>query len=108
MTASTDHRNNDVTRTATPHFQPGTGAPPGALRLDDQFQLRLHFTLAGTKVDVTLPPLDKLAFYVGLTGAAVLGVIEWPIALLTGVGHLLSDDRGNRALRALDESLDAA
>jgi len=28
--------------------------------------------------------------------------------VLTGVGHLLSDDRRNRTLRALGEALDAA
>ncbi len=55
-----------------------------------------------TRVDVTAPPLGKLAFYIGLTGAAAFGLIEWPMAALTGIGHLLSDDRGNRAMRALD------
>lgn len=68
----------------------------------------VHLTLGGTRIDVTLPPVNKLAFYLGLTGAAALGVIEWPIAAVTGIGHLLSDDRGNRALRALGEALDAA
>jgi hypothetical protein len=67
-----------------------------------------HFHLGDTDVKLTLPPLDKLAFYLGLTGAAALGLIEWPIAVLTGVGHLLSEDRHNRALRALGEALDAA
>jgi len=38
----------------------------------------------------------------------VFGLIEWPIAVLTGVGHLLSDDRHNRTLQALGEALDAA
>ena len=54
-----------------------------------------------------LPPVDKLAFYAGLAGAAAFGVIEWPIAIIAGVGHLLSDDRRNRTLRALGEALDA-
>jgi len=38
----------------------------------------------------------------------VFGLIEWPIAVLTGVGHLLSDDRHNRTLQALGVALDAA
>jgi len=59
-------------------------------------------------VEVTLPPLDKLAFYAGLGAAVAFGVIEWPIAALTGLGHLLTDDRRNRTLRALGEALDAA
>lgn len=68
---------------------------------------QLDFHLGDAEIRLTLPPLDKMAFYVGLTGAAVLGVIEWPIALVTGIGHLLSDDRHNRTLRALGEALDA-
>ncbi|MDT0261235.1 hypothetical protein [Jatrophihabitans lederbergiae] len=68
----------------------------------------VHLSLGTTTIDVTMPPVDKLAFYLGLTAAAALGVIEWPIAAVTGIGHLLSDDRGNRALRALGEALDAA
>jgi len=33
LTASTDHRNNGLTRRPGTHFQPGTGAPPGVHRL---------------------------------------------------------------------------
>ena len=69
---------------------------------------QLDFHLGRTQVHVVLPPVDKLAFYAGLAGAAAFGAIEWPIALLTGVGHLLSDDRRNRTLGALGEALDAA
>lgn len=68
---------------------------------------QLNFHLAGASVELTLPPLDKLAFYAGLGGAAAFGLIEWPIAVLTGIGHLLSDDRRSRTLRALGEALDA-
>jgi|NGEPerStandDraft_6_1074524.scaffolds.fasta_scaffold10329_2 hypothetical protein len=67
----------------------------------------LHFIVADTTVDLTLPPPDKLAFYAGLGAAAAFGLIEWPIALITGVGHLLMEDRRNRTLRALGEALDA-
>jgi hypothetical protein len=69
---------------------------------------QLDFHIGQTQVHVVMPPLDKLAFYAGLAGAAAFGAVEWPIALLTGVGHLLSDDRRNRTLRALGEALDAA
>jgi hypothetical protein len=68
----------------------------------------LEFHVGDTDVQVTLPPLDKLAFYAGLAGAVAFGVLDWPIAVVTGVGHLLSDDRHNRMLRALGEALDAA
>jgi hypothetical protein len=33
-----------------------------------------------------LPPTDKLLYYGGLGAAAVLGVIEWPVAIAVGAG----------------------
>lgn len=73
----------------------------------DRNSTRLEFSVGATEVTLSLPPLDKLAFYAGLAGAAAFGVVEWPIALVTGIGHALSDDRHNRTLRALGEALDA-
>jgi hypothetical protein len=67
----------------------------------------LDLRLGDTEIEITLPPPDKLAFYAGLTAAAALGVVDWPIALVTAVGHLLSDDQHNRTLHALGEALDA-
>lgn len=101
-------------RAAAPGRPAGDGSRPGpghhrraADRALDRNSTHLDFALGRVEVHVTLPPLDKMAFYVGLAGAAALGVVEWPVALLTGVGHLLSDDRRNRTVRALGEALDA-
>jgi hypothetical protein len=88
--ARTEHRHRD----ATQH----------AIRANTT---HLDLRLGGVHAHLELPPVDKLAFYAGLAGAAAFGVIEWPIALVAGVGHLLSDDRRNRTLRALGEALDA-
>lgn len=68
----------------------------------------LDLRLGPAQLHLTLPPVDKLAFYVGLAGAVTFGVIEWPIAIITGIGHALSDDRHHRTVRALGEALDAA
>jgi len=68
---------------------------------------QLDLRLGGAHAHLELPPVDKLAYYAGLAGAAAFGLIEWPIALVAGLGHLLSDDRRNRTLRALGEALDA-
>ncbi len=74
----------------------------------DSNSSHLRFHVGDTAVDVSFPPLDKLAFYAGLGGAVAFGLIEWPIAALSGLGHLLSDDRHHRTVRALGEALDAA
>ena len=88
--------------------RPGAQHRQAAQHAVDANSSHLRFHLGDTAVDVSLPPLDKLAFYAGLGGAVAFGLIEWPIAALTGLGHLLSDDRCNRTVRALGDALDAA
>ena len=68
----------------------------------------LDVHLGPVRVHLSLPPVDKLAFYAGLGGAAAFGVIEWPVAVITGIGHALSENRHHRTMRALGEALDAA
>jgi len=99
------------TRQHTTKGHPGRGSSQhrqAAQQAVDSNSTHLRFHVGDTRVDVTVPPLDKLAFYAGLGGAVAFGLIEWPIAALTGLGHLLSDDRRNRTLRALGDALDAA
>jgi hypothetical protein len=102
-------------RTASPEALPaGTGSADAEHRHRHAAQhaihantTHLHLRVGDAHAHLELPPVDKLAFYAGLAGAAAFGVIEWPIAVIAGVGHLLSDDRRNRMLRALGEALDA-
>jgi hypothetical protein len=57
---------------------------------------------------VTLPPPDRLIFYVGLGLLAVFEVVEWPIALIVGVGHALADQRHWRLGKGVGEALEEA
>jgi hypothetical protein len=98
---------------AHPAAKPGAGTDAGqhqqaAQDAVDANSTHLHFCVGDAAVHLTLPPLDKRAFYAGVTGAAAFGLMEWPIAALTCLGHLLSDDRRNRTVRALGDALDAA
>jgi hypothetical protein len=50
-----------------------------------------------------LPPRDQLLYYTGLGAAAVMGVIEWPVAIAIGAGVVVAQrshrddrDRGGR------------
>ena len=101
------------TRTRTPTAGSGGGSrdPHHHRHAADQAirdnSTHLDVDLGPAHLHVTLPPLDRLAFYAGLTGAAAFGVVEWPIAVITGVGHALSANRHNRTLRALGEAMDA-
>lgn len=56
--------------------------------------------------DVYLPPADEMVFLGGVGVLAVVGVLEWPVALLLGVGHTLAASRRNKTLRAFGRALE--
>ncbi|WP_329429709.1 hypothetical protein OG339_14930 [Streptosporangium sp. NBC_01495] len=66
-----------------------------------------HITLPviGT---LTLPPPDRLVFYGVLGALGALGVIEWPVALVVGLGHYLSEQRRFPILRQAGQAAEAA
>ncbi len=60
----------------------------------------------GTRVEL-LPP-EQLAFLAGVGVLAVLEIVEWPVALVLGVGHQLAHSHHGRLLRAFGEALEEA
>jgi hypothetical protein len=57
---------------------------------------------------VTLPPPERLVYYAGLGLLAVFEIVEWPVALMVGTGHMLADQQHRRVLHALGEALEEA
>jgi hypothetical protein len=64
---------------------------------------------------VTLPGLGaiemsrpELVFVGGIAALGVFGFLDWPIALVLGVGHLLAADRSSRAARELGSAMEQA
>jgi hypothetical protein len=62
---------------------------------------------------VTLPwvgPLrlsrPQLVFVGGVAALSVLGLLEWPVALVLGAGHVLAADRSDPAVRQAGEALE--
>lgn len=55
---------------------------------------------------VRLPPSDELAFLGGIGVLAAVGIIEWPLAGVLAVGHLISRSARNNALKAFGEALE--
>jgi hypothetical protein len=54
---------------------------------------------------VRLPAPKQLAFYGGIAALAVFGIIDWPVAVVLGVGHLLAEDHHHKALVEFGEAL---
>lgn len=54
---------------------------------------------------VELPSKGSLAYYSALAGLTALGLIEWPVAVVVGVGHLLAQQQGHAVLEEFGEGL---
>ncbi len=67
-----------------------------------------------TSIHVTLPalgrinlgPPDQLAYLAGIAALTALELIEWPVAAVLAVGHLLTEQRRSSTLHAFGEALE--
>jgi hypothetical protein len=57
--------------------------------------------------ELTLPAPEQVAFIGGIAALAVIGLLEWPVAVLLGVGHGLATHAHRKMVRALGEALEA-
>jgi hypothetical protein len=55
-------------------------------------------------VRVQTPPVEHLAFYVGVGALAAAEIIEWPVALVLTAGHILIARTNRPALEELGEA----
>lgn len=58
--------------------------------------------------EVGVPPPDKVAYYVGIGILAAAQLIEWPIALVITVGHLLADQHLSGLAKGVGQALESA
>jgi hypothetical protein len=57
--------------------------------------------------EVTLPPPEQVAFIGGVVVLAAIGVLEWPVAAILGIGHGLATQAHRKMIRGLGEALEA-
>jgi xanthosine utilization system XapX-like protein len=57
---------------------------------------------------VQVPRPEQLAFYGALGALAAVEIIEWPVALVLGVGHALMQNEHSRVAQELGEALEDA
>ena len=55
-----------------------------------------------------LPDPQEAAFIGGVAVLVMIGVVEWPVGVVLGVGHALAMSKRNRVVRAFGEALEAA
>lgn len=56
--------------------------------------------------ELHLPPTEELVFLGGTAFLAMVGVLEWPVAVFLGVGHALALNGRNKVVRSLGETLE--
>jgi hypothetical protein len=54
---------------------------------------------------IRLPEPRRCAYYAGLAVLAAFGVLDWPVAAVLGIGHLLAEDHHHRVLAEFGEAL---
>jgi hypothetical protein len=54
---------------------------------------------------VRLPSPRQLAFYGGIAALGVFGIVDWPVVLVIGIGHLLAEDRHHKLLADFGKAL---
>jgi hypothetical protein len=70
-------------------------------------QNSIHLDVPGI-AHIELPPAEQLAFLGGIATLLVLEIIEWPVAAVLAVGHVLAHNRHHALLRDFGEALDEA
>ena len=57
---------------------------------------------------VSVPPPEQLAYFGGLIALTAFELIDWPVALVIGTGHLLASNHHNQILEEIGEALEEA
>lgn len=55
-----------------------------------------------------IPRPEQLAYYGGLVALAAFELIDWPVALVIGAGHLLASNHHNKILEELGDAMEEA
>lgn len=101
MTASKNHRNHGVTGRPRHHFQPGTGAPPGALCLDALLQVALTEPSVLNIERMAFAQKVKLTVAVGCIGKDYRHVLDLLNRFRNRMAHDLNVELTEQAVREL-------
>jgi hypothetical protein len=94
----------DGTRSAA--GRPGPPLHPAqraAAQVIDKHTIRV--TLPDNIGTIRLPEPKRLAFYGGIATLAAFGIVDWPVAIVLGIGHLLAEDQHHKVLCDFGEAL---
>ncbi|MDQ2723085.1 MAG: hypothetical protein M3Y19_07280 [Actinomycetota bacterium] len=76
-----------------------------ARKVEEAGHLKLRLPLVGA---VRLPEPQQLGYFAAIGALGVLGVLEWPVALVLAGGHFLASNQHNRVVQQFGEALEDA
>jgi hypothetical protein len=76
--------------------------------VEQELEKRRQLRVPIVDATLTLPPPDKATFYVGLGALAAVELIEWPVAMVVGVGHYLATRSRSTAGKELGQAAESA
>lgn len=74
-----------------------------ARKVDEAAHIRVELPLLGS---LRLPEPQRLTYYAVIGALGVLGILDWPVALVLAGGHALASDQHNRAGQQFGEALE--
>ncbi len=78
-------------------------AQRAAAQVIDKHTIRV--TLPDNIGTIRLPEPQRLAFYGGIATLAAFGIVDWPVAVVLGIGHMLAEDHHHKVLCDFGEAL---
>jgi hypothetical protein len=75
------------------------------LRAVEKNTMRVVVPVVG---ELRLPPPQTFAWFGGLATLAVLGVMDWPVAVVIGAGHLFAQQSHMKLLHDFGQALERA
>lgn len=74
-----------------------------ARKVEEAGHMKLRLPLVGA---VRLPEPQQLGYFAAIGALGVLGVLEWPVALVLASGHFLASNQRNRVVQQFGEALE--
>jgi len=74
-----------------------------ARKVEEAGHMKLRLPVLGA---VRLPEPQQLGYFAAIGALGVLGVLEWPVALVLASGHFLASNQRNRVVQQFGEALE--
>ncbi|HUC25425.1 MAG TPA: hypothetical protein VMA73_22185 [Streptosporangiaceae bacterium] len=88
----------------------GGGGDPSTRRVERALTSTLDkhtvsVTLPDNLGTLRLPEPKRIGYYAGLAALAAFGILDWPVAIALGIGHVLAEQHRNEFVEDFGQAL---